>query len=186
MVSGESPRTPSKTLIFLERVPRKGSESPGNPQRIPLRIPLRVPRPHLPWGCSCGDGEDACHAVLSALHTYAHPFFGQRHCNAHFGKRSPRITFASVWSRSGKPRHRPRTSNFWLTQRTASCKRSSSSQGDQPTNLTQNQTSPGNMAAREDSLKCDQGSPGSVWSARRMFRRTNQDFRSVRMYFFTG
>ena len=116
--------------IVAERVPRKGSESPGNPQRVPLRVPLASPPPHLPWGCSCGDGEDACHAVLSALHTTRIHFSGQRHCNAHFGKRSPRVTFASVWSRSGKPRHKPRTSYFWLTQRTASCKRSSSSQGD--------------------------------------------------------
>ena len=116
--------------MFQSESPEKGTSPLEIPSESPCESPLRIPRPHLPWGCSCGDGEDACHAVLSALHTYAHPFFEQRHCNAHFGKRPPRVTFASVRSLSGKPRHKPRTSYFWLTQRTANCKRFSSSQGD--------------------------------------------------------
>ena len=55
--------------------PEKGANPLGVPSESPLRIPLRIPPSHLPWGCSCGDGEVACHAVLSALHTYALPFF---------------------------------------------------------------------------------------------------------------
>ena len=68
------PNTEQKTHRFRANPPKRERipwKSPANP---PANPPASPP-PHLPWGCSCGDGEVACHAMLSALHTYALPFF---------------------------------------------------------------------------------------------------------------
>ena len=56
----------------------------------------------------------------------------------------------------------------------------------QPAHITQIQTSHGNMTARDDTLKCDQRPPWQRLERRAEVRKTNLDFGSVRMYFFTG